>query len=578
MTNTQVPEKVESTSISLEALSKQRLGEILVAIGAITPEQLEEATEAQGTDSKRIGQILIGQGVITHKDLALALSLQHKVPLIDLKNHRVSPEALSMVPERLARQYDVLPLDIIGDSLLVVIADPDNISALEDLSAAARMRVQPMLGVPDEIREAIDLNYKGRDEIEEQIRRMPVTTGDLEAKPRISQQAVAQAPAVRALDLIIEQAVKSRASDIHIEPFEDKLLLRYRIDGILQDIMSLPLTTHATLLSRVKIMANMNIAERRRSQDGQFLALANGREVDIRVATVGTIYGEMAVLRLLDKSLSFLELPDLGFLLDSLERYQRMIKVPLGMILVSGPTGSGKTTTLYASINQLDRIERKVTTIEDPVEYRFGHINQLQVNREAGITFPNGLRALLRADPDVILVGEIRDAETAQVAGRAALTGHLVFSSIHANDSVGTIFRLIELGVEPFVIASSLVGVVSQRIVRRNCPHCSAPYQPPAEELMAYEEEMQQDKPTFYSGTGCNFCSQSGYLGRTGVFEILSFSEEIRRMLLAGASASDIKAQAIKEGMVTLRRDGMLKAKEGVTTLYEVLRNVFSIG
>jgi len=327
----------------------------------------------------------------------------------------------------------------------------------------------------------------------------------------------------------------------------------------------------------VKIMAGLNIAERRRPQDGQITFDMGDREVDIRVATSNTIYGEMAVLRVLDKAFAFLPLPEIGFLPDILERYLQMVKTPFGMILISGPTGSGKTTTQYATVNQLDAVGRNILTIEDPVEYHFANINQMQVNPAAGLTFATGLRACMRLDPDVILIGEIRDAETAQIGTQASITGHLVLSSVHANDTVGTLFRMVDLGVESFMIASALIGVVAQRMVRRVCPYCSQSIEVDPDERSAYEQELNEERSEFIIGAGCTFCANTGYLGRTGIFEAMLVSETIRRMIVRSAGADEIRAQARKEGMVSLWHDGMLKVKAGVTTPYEVLRNVFSI-
>jgi len=338
------------------------------------------------------------------------------------------------------------------------------------------------------------------------------------------------------------------------------------------------LSVHGPLVSRVKVLANMNIAERRRPQDGHFSISADGTEVDIRVATADTSWGEMAVLRVLDKSISVMDLPELGFLPDSLETYRDLIRSPYGMLLASGPTGSGKTTTLYATINQLDSRERNIITIEDPVEYRFANINQMQVNPQANITFASGLRATMRLDPDVILVGEVRDRETASIAIQAALTGHLVLSTVHANDAVGALFRLMDLGVEPFLLTSAMVGIVAQRLVRRVCPHCRILREGTEEEQLAYEKEIGEKRTKFYHGTGCNFCAMTGYYGRMGVYEILVMSEEIRRLVLQGAGSDVIKTKAVEEGMMSMWRDGMLKVKEGLTTPSEVLRNVFVIG
>ena len=352
--------------------------------------------------------------------------------------------------------------------------------------------------------------------------------------------------------------------------------IRYRIDGTLQDMMSLPLTIHLALISRIKILADMNIADRHRPQDGQFSTEAKGRQIDVRVATAPTVNGEMADLRLLDKSVATLGLSELGMLPDSLAKYEGMLKVPYGMILVSGPTGAGKTTTLYASINSLDCMGRNIITIEDPAEYRFKDINQIQVNPQAGITFATGLRSTLRLDPDIIMVGEIRDAETANIAVQAALTGHLMLSSVHASDAAGVLSRLLDLDIEPFLIASAVIGVVAQRMVRRICPDCSRHIEAPVIERMAYEKEIGEKQTEFLYGTGCKSCAYTGYLGRTGIFEILTMSDSIRTMLSGRPSSSQIRAQALKDGMVTMVNDGMRKVKAGITTPSEVLRNAYS--
>ena len=501
------------------------------------------------------------------------------LPRIDLKKYEVQPAALRLIPEAVARKWDIIPLRIEDYSLVVAMADPDNLYAIEDVRALSRMEVKVLRAALMDVRGAINLHYRAAGEIEKELRHIiPIAPERREVADRISSDIIAQAPVVRAVNLLVSQAVKDRASDIHVEPQQDRLRVRYRIDGILHDTLSLPLSVHAPMISRVKVLASMNIAERRRPQDGHFAISIDGSEVDIRVATADTTWGEMAVLRVLDKSMSIMDLADLGFLPDSLKTYQRLIQSPFGMILASGPTGSGKTTTLYASINQLDSKERNIITIEDPVEYRFANINQMQVNPQANVTFAGGLRATMRLDPDVILVGEIRDKETSSIAIQAALTGHLVLSTVHANDAVGALFRLMDLGIEPFLITSAMVGIIAQRLVRRVCPHCRALREVPEEERMAYEKEMGEKRVRLYHGTGCNYCALTGYHGRMGVYEILVMSEEIRRLVLRGASTDEIKAQAIKEGMVTMWRDGMLKVQAGLITPREVMRNVFVIG
>jgi general secretion pathway protein E len=488
--------------------------------------------------------------------------------------HAIQTEALQLIPEVMARRYNAIPLSVSGNTLQVAMADPTDIFALEAFSALSRLRIKPIAANATEVREAIDFNYKGYGEIEKQLSRITIS-GDV-SEEKLALTADTDAPLAQALSLIIEEAVKARSSDVHIEPEEDRLRVRYRIDGTLQDMMSLPLNIHLALVSRIKILADMNIADRHRAQDGQFSTEAKGREIDVRVATAPTVNGEMAELRLLDKSVATLGLSELGMLSDSLERYENMLKVPYGMILISGPTGAGKTTTLYASINSLDCLERNVITIEDPAEYRFKDINQIQVNPQAGITFATGLRSILRLDPDVIMVGEIRDAETANIAVQAALTGHLMLSSVHASDATGVLSRLLDLGVEPFLIASSVIGVVAQRMVRRICPDCSHIIEAPVIEQMAYEREIGEKKTEFQYGTGCKTCAYAGFLGRTGIFEILSMSDAVRTMLTSQASSSQIRAQALKEGMVTMMNDGMRKVKEGITTPSEVLRNAYS--
>ena len=559
--------------------SPEELGRMLVEAKLITEEQLQHAKEMQAKNGDKIERILLQERLISLQQLALFTSLQLGVPFVNLKKEGVRPEAVALVPEVIARKYGVIPIDTLDGTLVVAMEDPRDIQAIEDLAALTRRRIEPVLSTSQDIQEMIDLNYRVGGEIEEQLSQIPTRYQRVRvAEARVSAEAIAQAPVVRAIDLLIKQAVRDRASDIHVEPQEDKLRVRYRIDGILHEIMSLPLSVHPPLLSRVKIMSGLNIAERRRPQDGQITFDMGDREVDIRVATSNTVHGEMVVLRLLDKTFAFLPLPEIGFLPDTLERYFQMVKTPFGMVLISGPTGSGKTTTQYATVNQLDSTGRNILTIEDPVEYRFTNINQMQVNPAAGVTFATGLRACMRLDPDVILIGEIRDAETAQIATQASLTGHLVLSSVHANDTVSVIFRMIDLGVEPFLLASAVVGIVAQRMVRRVCPYCSQPTSVSPDEQMAYEQELNEKQSEFLIGAGCNFCANTGYLGRTGIFEVMVMSESIRRMILSGADSDDIRTQAYKEGMVSLWHDGMLKVKEGITTPYEVIRNVFSIG
>jgi general secretion pathway protein E len=501
-------------------------------------------------------------------------------PIEEAKNilHKKSPEpeALRLIPETMARKYVAIPVVVDGNILRVAMANPSDILALEALASWSQMRIEAEAAPPDEVIEAIDFNYKNYEEIEKQISNISFAN-DSKVTKQLVVETDLEAPVAQALTLIIDEAVKARASDIHLHPGEDKLRVRYRIDGTLHDMFSLPLSTLTQLISRIKILGNMNIADHHRPQDGQFSLTTKGRQIDIRVAIIATVNGEMAVLRLLDKSRASLNLSELGFLPDSLARFQKMLKVPYGVILVSGPTGAGKTTTLYASLNSLEHSERNIITVEDPVEYRFSYINQIQVNSRAGITFASGLRSILRLDPDVILIGEIRDAETANIAIQSALTGHLVLSSIHANDAVGVVMRLLDLGVEPFLVSSALIGVVAQRMVRCNCPKCSRPVKASPEENIIYSQETGEEKAEFYHGVGCKSCANSGYRGRTGIFEILCTTDDFKSLLVQRASTAQLRTQAIKDGMVTLLRDGMRKVQKNVTTPAEVLRNTYSV-
>jgi general secretion pathway protein E len=484
-----------------------------------------------------------------------------------------TPEALNLIPENLAVKYKVVPLSLENNTLRVAMANPNDIMAIEALIAKTKKKIEVVPASENDVREAIDFNYKAFSSISKYL-----STVEMDSKKddvaTISREAADDSPVAQALTMIVDEAVKARSSDIHIEPEFDKLRIRFRIDGILHEVMSLPVGVKLPLISRIKIMSNMNIADRLRPQDGQFSLQTKGKHIDIRVAIINTVNGEMAVLRLLDKSLGAKSLSQLGFLPESQETMEKMLTAPYGMLVISGPTGSGKTTTLYACVNSLDRKSNNIITIEDPVEYRFSDINQIQVNPKAGTSFASGLRSIVRLDPDIILVGEIRDRETAEIAVQAALTGHLVLSSVHANDTIGVIFRLIDLGIEPFLISSSVIGVLAQRMVRRVCPYCARPITAPLIERLTYQKITGEQQSEFVYGEGCKACVYTGYLGRTGIFEMLTMSDPIKQMLIDGAPAAVIRDQAVKEGMVSISQDGMMKVKTGITTPYEVLRNI----
>ncbi|RPJ63948.1 MAG: type II/IV secretion system protein [Dehalococcoidia bacterium] len=501
----------------------------------------------------------------TAKSGIARLNMQYQSPM---------PQALQLVPEDVARKYNVMPMSLDGNTLRVFVVNPSDILIIENLSIYTKKRIEPMMASAADIKEAIDYNYKT---VKESVRATDVAASAVATEDRAHADAGGDISVARQLERLLEEGMKARASDIHIEPDESRVRIRYRIDGILHEVASLPLSLHQVLISRIKILSDMNIADHRRPQDGQFSFETANARIDIRVATINTVNGEMAVLRLLNKDLAALALPQIGFVRESQEQFEKMLMMPYGMVLISGPTGAGKTTTLYAAVNSLDSASKNIITIEDPVEYRFENINQIQVNVKAGLTFASGLRSIVRLDPDVILVGEIRDGETAQIAVQSALTGHLVLSSVHANDTVGVLYRLIDLEVEPFLIGSALIGIIAQRMVRRVCPHCARKITVPLVEQMAYEREMGESKTEFMYGAGCQECVYSGYLGRTAIFEILTVTDELRRMIVAGASNTDIRATALSQGLVTIAKDGMMKAKNGITTPYEVLRNAYTI-
>lgn len=573
---------MDANTATVTTTLRKRLGQMLVEAGLLSEDDVNEAYVEAQQAGVRMGEYIVQKGLVTPEALALALSTQLGLRFLDLMRTNIQPEATKLVPSDVCREQILIPVETDGRSLLVVMADPGNIQVIEELRSMTGMDIKPAVGIPDEIKRAINISYRVSSEIEREVGQMVPVSSQMRAQEQAQQQAdsdlqISQAPIVRTADLLLAQAVRDRASDIHLEPEADKLRVRLRIDGVLHESMRLPRDVHAPLISRFKVMAGMNIAEKRRPQDGQISTEVEGKRIDLRAATSDTVHGETMVLRVLDKSVSLMSLRELGFSPSALDRQIRLLRSPFGMVLVSGPTGSGKTTTLYASVNMLNDTERNIMTIEDPVEYQFDGINQIQVNEKAEITFSTGLRSLMRLDPDVILVGEVRDSETARIACQSALTGHLVLSSIHANDAVGVLMRLADLEIEPFLIASSLIGVVAQRMVRRVCPYCSTDVEPGVDEQAIYEAEVGEKLESVKRGPGCNLCAETGFLGRIGVYEVLLMNDEIRRLLVTGATAAVMREQAIADGMVPMRRDGMLKVKQGIVTPTEILRSVYSI-
>ncbi len=519
-----------------------------------------------------LGAILVEQGLIDQHMLNEALATQLGLPTVDLRRERPTSAALAVVSEELARQYNIIPLRLHDDVLDVAIADGSDAEVREVLTQLPVRVVNVFLAAPLDVETSLRTHYRLISADDRQVQQFWANAAPDEAVDVIDYD---DAPIIQVVNKMIRQALRDRASDIHIEPTDGRIRIRFRVDGALREVLSLPASAGPELVSRIKIMAEMDIVERRRPQDGQFQMTIDGSGLDVRVATGATIWGETAVLRLLDKSKSILQMGDLGMPEDTHARYQSIVRKPYGMIVCSGPTGSGKTTTLYATLSDVSRSEVNVMTIEDPVEYVFPAINQMQINLQADVTFASGLKLILRQDPDIILVGEIRDEETASIAVHAALTGHLVMTSLHATDASAALYRLLDMGVEPFLVASSLVGVVGQRLVRKICPSCAAPYKPSASDLKWYNYLGGPPKKVFVSGTGCNYCSDTGFRERVGVYEVLEVTEEIGQLLVAGATPHDVRDLATKQGMRTMGAEAMHLVANDITTIDEVIRNVY---
>ena len=573
----------ETTFVNGEQLQSRllgrRTGEILVEMGLLTPEQVEAAIAEQRRTHQRIGDILLAKGWVTRNQLMEALAAKLGVPYVDLAVTKVDPGTADLLSEKDARRYMAIPIRFANEhTLLVAMADPSNIVAIDDLRILTGFDIEPALASAEDINLVLNNMRRTQDEI----------APDLEAKaPQESEEPgttdlteiheqVEAAPVVKLVNGIMSRAVEEGASDIHFEPQAKNLLIRFRHDGVLHEIMTLPKRLQAGVVSRLKVMADLDIAERRIPQDGRIGLVVGGKPIDMRVATLPTVYGEKVVVRLLDRSNIMLRLEDLGFSDLALARYTKAFMKPYGAILVTGPTGSGKSTTLYATLNILNTPEKNIITVEDPVEYRLAGINQVQINPKAGLTFASGLRSIVRCDPDIIMVGEIRDRETAQIAIESALTGHLVLSTLHTNNAPGALSRLTEMGVEPFLTASAVECVIAQRLVRRLCPYCREAYQPTREmlERLEFPEYAIEDwkNITLYRATGCPRCNGTGYKGRVGIYEVMTVSEAIERLIVERKSADEIMRVASAEGMITLREVGLERVLQGVTSIEEISR------
>jgi type IV pilus assembly protein PilB len=557
----------------------KQLGDILLAGGLVSQDQLDAAVVEQGRLGRSLGRVLVDQGVLTESQLVAALASQIGMRFVDLAETSVDGSAIARVPGHVARRHTAIPIGFEDGKLVVAMADPANVFAIDDIKSVAansgpHVDVRPVVATRADVLSAIDRYYRAGDELDDLTTEMDM--GEEEEDLSKVKEITEDAPIVRYVNLLITQAIQDRASDIHLEPTEHDLRVRYRIDGVLHEVMRSPRAIQSGVISRLKIMADINIAERRIPQDGRLSVTSNGKKIDLRVATLPTVWGEKVVMRILDNSTARMDLADLGFSPHNFGIFEKSYVKPYGMILVTGPTGSGKSTTLYATLNVVNRPEVNIITVEDPVEYRLPGINQVQVNNKAGLSFAAALRSILRSDPDIVLIGEIRDHETAQIAVEASLTGHLVLSTLHTNDAPSAITRLTEMGIEPFLVGSAVDCVLAQRLARRLCSKCKEQYEPSAEQLesLGFIPRPEDPAPTFYRPVGCPNCAKTGYKGRLALHEVMAMNEEIERLTVDRASSTQIGDVAVAGGMRLLREDGLRKAALGITSIDEIFRVV----
>jgi type IV pilus assembly protein PilB len=566
-------------------LLPERLGKVLLAAKLVTEDQLQKSLLAQKKEGGRLGSILVKMNFIEEDKLLKFLGQQYGIPAIDLSKLQIDPAVTKLVPFEVVQKYQVMPIKRSGSTLSLAMVDPTNVFAVDDIKFMTGYEIEPMVASETAVMAAIIKSYDASakalqtvlQDIEGQEASAPTVVREEEVDVGSLKEAVEEAPVVKLANLILNDAVKKQVSDIHIEPYEHSFRVRYRLDGSLYEVMSPPKKLQAALTSRLKIMADLDIAERRLPQDGRIKLRFADKEVDLRVSSLPCLFGEKIVMRILDKGNLTLDLTKLGFDSKALDNFMKAISSPFGMVLVTGPTGSGKTTTLYSALNYINTIDVNIMTAEDPVEYNLMGINQVQMKDEVGLNFAAALRSFLRQDPDVIMVGEIRDYETAEIGVKAALTGHLVLSTLHTNDAPSTINRLLNMGIEPFLVASSVILILAQRLVRRVCKNCKEVEKIPAETLMkAGMSEEEANGAVCYKGKGCSTCSDTGYKGRLALYEVMPIGEEVRELILQGASADEIKKRAVGAGMKTLRMSGLAKILEGVTTLEEVVDSTFA--
>jgi len=553
---------------------------VLIRQGRLLAQALDAELESLvGGDERALGEALVARGLVLREDLARAWSTLMDLPFWpNLEVEGIDGQVLSQIPIHFARKHMLVPVRLRDQELWVAVADPLVLEALDDLRIRTGWRIQPVLSLESEISRTINRIYHESGDTAEQVLADLEELGsggrslaDVEESEDLLESS-ADAPVIKLVNTILSEAVRVRASDIHIEPYQKELKIRYRVDGVLYNSLTPSRNLHSAIVSRIKVMAKMNIAEKRLPQDGRIRLRVADRDFDIRVSTLPTSFGERVVLRLLDKTSVLLGLEEVGLMPDQMELFERLISAPNGIILVTGPTGSGKTTTLYAALNRINSPDKNIITIEDPVEYQLAGIGQIQVNSKIGLTFAKGLRSIVRQDPDVILVGEIRDTETAEISIHAALTGHLVFSTLHTNDAAGAITRLIDMGIEPFLVSSSVNAILAQRLVRMICPKCKEGYRPNARTIRELGISQEQGDVVLYKGRGCEACLQTGFRGRTGIFEFLVMDDALRGLMMQTSDAATLRKAAMERGMRTLREDGLRKIKAGITTVEEVLR------
>ena len=567
-----------------------RLGEILVKESLITQDQLQKALDFQRANGGKLGSCLTKMGYITDDDITGVLSRQYGVPSINLRFYEIDPIIIKLIPQDTAQRYQVIPLSRVGSVLTIAMTDPTNVFAMDDIKFMTGFNVEPVVASESAIGDAISRFYgagsggTNQEEISnlmkdlvEDDQELELAAEEAELDAASLEKAAEEAPIIKLVNLILTDSVKRGASDIHIEPYETEMRVRFRVDGQLQKVMSPPMRLKDAITSRLKIMAKLDIAEKRLPQDGRIMikykADGKKKELDFRVSTVPTLYGEKIVMRLLDKENLRLDMTKLGFEQASLDKFERNILKPYGMVLVTGPTGSGKTNTLYSSVSTLNKIDTNIMTAEDPVEFQLAGVNQVQMKEQIGLNFAAALRAFLRQDPNIILVGEIRDFETAEIGVKAALTGHLVLSTLHTNDAPSTVSRLMNMGIEPFLVATSVNLICAQRLVRRICSNCKEELEVPEQTLLDAGYTPEEAKTVkIYHGKGCTTCNKGGYKGRTGLYEVMEVTDELRELILVGASALELKKKAVELGMITLRRSGLTKIAAGLTTMEEVLR------